>query len=179
MSKSLQEQLLAAGLSSKKKAKSINQSKRKKRKARGKKPPPTDAVKEKILQEAAAKAKRDRELNRAREEQVAARSARSQVAQILEAHAISREGAEIVHRFVYQGKVKQMYVTAEQRDKLAAGALRIVLDRDAYHLVDQKAADMVALRDAKALVPLAQDQDDDDQLDDHYKNFEVPDDLMW
>ncbi|MEO1574718.1 MAG: DUF2058 family protein [Pseudomonadota bacterium] len=178
MSKSLQEQLLAAGLSTKKKAKSINQSKRKKRKKRGKKPPPPDAVKEKILQEAAEKARRDRELSRAREEQIAARSARSQVSQIIDAHAVSREGAEIVHRFVLDGKVKQIYVTAEQRDKLAVGALRIVFDRRSFHLVAPNAADMVALRDPKAVVPLAEDGPDDD-VDDHYKDYEVPDDLMW
>ena len=177
MSKSLQEQLLAAGLASKKQAKSINQSKRKKRKKRGKKPPPTDAVKEKILREAAEKARRDRELNRQREARIAARSARSQVAQIIDDHAVSRDGADVVHRFVLEGKVKQIYVTSQQRDQLAAGLLRIVLDRDHFHLVDKRGADLVALRDPSALVPLADAGDDD--VDDDYKDFEVPDDLMW
>ncbi|MEM6641006.1 MAG: DUF2058 family protein, partial [Pseudomonadota bacterium] len=160
-----------------KKAKSINQSKRKKRKARGKKPPPPDAIKEKILQEAADKARRDRELNRAREEKAAARSARSQVAQILEQHALSREGGEDVHQFVFEGKVKQIVVTAEQRKRLSAGTLRIVRDRDQFYLVEPGAADLVALRDPKAVVPQSDDGGDD--LDEHYKNFEVPDDLMW
>jgi uncharacterized protein YaiL (DUF2058 family) len=177
MSKSLQEQLLGVGLANKKQAKKINQSKNKKRKARGKKPPPPDAVKEKIMREAAQKAKRDRELNREREERAASRAQRSQIAQIIEAHEVKRDNAEIAHRFVFEGKVKQIYVTAEQQSQLASGKLRIVYDRRNFHVVDAQGADKVALRDVKAVVPLVDDTPD--EADDDYKGFEVPDDLMW
>ena len=158
MSKSLQEQLLGMGLASKKQAKSINQAKNKKRKARGKKPPPPDAVKEKILREAAAKARRDRELNREREQRAAARAQRSQIAQLIDTHAVERKDADIAHRFVYDGKVKQF-------------------DRRHFHLVDPAGADKVALRDASAVVPLPESHSESN--DDDYKGFEVPDDLMW
>ncbi|MFK7889138.1 MAG: DUF2058 domain-containing protein [Gammaproteobacteria bacterium] len=177
MSKSLQEQLLGAGLASKKQAKKINQSKNKKRKARGKKPPPPDAVKEKILREAAEKAKRDRELNRQREELAASRAQRSQISQIVEAHGVDREKADTAHRFVFEGKVKQIYVTKDQQKLLTAGKLRIVQDGKTFHVVDGKGADKVALRDVKAVVPLVDDSSAQD--DDEYKGFEVPDDLMW
>ncbi len=177
MSKSLQEQLLGVGLANKKQAKKITQSKNKKRKARGKKPPPPDAVKEKIVREAADKARRDRELNREREERSTARAQRSQIAQIIDAHGVKRDKADIVHRFVYQGKVKQIYVLKEQQALLAAGKLRIVFDRKHFHLVDPSGADKVALRDPEAVVP--QVESSDEVTDDAYKGFEVPDDLMW
>lgn len=176
MSKSLQEQLLGVGLANKKQAKKINQSKNKKRKARGKKPPPPDAVKEKILREAAQKAKRDRELNREREERAASRAQRSQISQIIEAHAVDRDKADIAHRFVFEGKVKQIYVTKDQQSQLATGKLRIVCDRRSFHVVDAPGADKVALRDVKAVVPLVEDKTSED---DQYEGYEVPDDLMW
>lgn len=177
MSKSLQEQLLGVGLANKKQAKKISQAKHKKRKARGKKPPPPDAIKEKILQEAAHKARRDRELNRQREEQAAARAQRSQIAQLIDTHGIKRKDADIVHRFVYKGKVKQIYVLKEQQALLAAGKLRIVFDRRHFHLVDPSGADKIALRDASALVPLPEERKQ--EQDDHYEGYEIPDDLMW
>ncbi|MFK8017033.1 MAG: DUF2058 domain-containing protein [Gammaproteobacteria bacterium] len=177
MTKSLQEQLLGIGLANKKQAKKITQAKNKKRKARGKKPPPPDAVKEKIVREAAQKARRDRELNRKREETASARAQRSQIAQLIDVHAVKRDKADIAHRFVYQGKVKQIYVEKAQQALLASGKLRIVFDRKNFHLVDASGADKVALRDVDALVPLVQDTTD--SADDDYKGFEVPDDLMW
>jgi hypothetical protein len=177
MSKSLQEQLLGVGLANKKQAKKISQAKHKKRKARGKKPPPPDAIKEKILQEAAQKARRDRELNREREELAASRAQRSQISQLIDTHAVERKDAEIVHRFVYDGKVKQIYVLKEQQAQLAAGKLRIVFDRRNFHLVDPSGADKIALRDPSAVVPLPETANE--TQDDDYAGYEVPDDLMW
>jgi uncharacterized protein YaiL (DUF2058 family) len=180
MSKSLQEQLLSMGIADKKKAKKLKQEQhqqRKQRKARGKAPPPTDAVKAKIVQDAAAKARRDRELNRQRDAALQGKAQRNRVQQLIDAHRLDRNGADQPHRFVLGGKVKQLYVSGEQRDALQRGVVRIAVAGDRYELVPAAAAKKIAALDPDAVVELAPAQDT--ARAEGYEGFEVPDDLIW
>lgn len=176
MSKSLQEQLLSMGIANKKKAKKIQQEQRKKRKARGKKPPLPDALKAKIVRDAAAKARRDRELNLQRAAGEQAKAERSQIEQMIEAHRVSRDAGDVPYKFVMAGKVKQIYVSKEQHAALIAGKLRIAHCAGRFDLVQAEAADRIAARDAKAIIDFVPAESPDDA---GYEGFEVPDDLMW
>lgn len=175
MGKSLQDQLIGAGLVTKGQAKKVRQEKRKKRKARGNKPPPPDAVKARIVREAAEKARRDRELERRRSEAQETKARQSQVEQMIDAHRIDREEGDVAHRFVVEGKVKQIYVSAAQHAALADGRLRIAIGTQRYELVDAAAARKIAERAPAAIVEVPRKGADDDG----YDGFEVPDDLMW
>lgn len=178
MGKSLQDQLISAGLATKGQAKKVRQEKRKKRKKRGKKPPPPDALKAKIVRDAADKARRDRELERERATDRARRERVSQVEQMIAAHRLDRADAEVAHRFVVGTAVKQIYVTAAQHAGLTAGRLRIARTADGFELVDAEAARAIAARDADAIVATPAGGDGAEG-EDGYEGFEVPDDLMW
>jgi hypothetical protein len=79
--------------------------------------------------------------------------------------------------------IRSILVSDAQRSELARGHLVIVRQGESYVLVPRLAADKVAERD-KSLIVLdhgqaetctAANSDDDD----YYKQFEVPDDLIW
>jgi len=50
--------------------------------------------------------------------------------------------------------------------------------KDRYHLVPRKTAEKLAERDQAAVVLLNTDSRDD-EYDDEYADYKVPDDLMW
>ena len=107
------------------------------------------------------------------------REARARLAEFLEGKVLNVADAEHVRHFEYGGKIKRIYVTAEQLKALNDGALGVVQNNGRYLLVDAATlaqaeaifADAVALRiDPQAPV------EDDPYAD---PRFQVPDDLTW
>ncbi|HZX69544.1 MAG TPA: DUF2058 family protein, partial [Rhodanobacter sp.] len=91
-----------------------------------------------------------------------------------------REG-EITYRFTDGAAIKDVLVNEALRAQLASGTLVIVRHDQGYELLPRIAADKVCERDATMIVldhgrgaTGANDPDDDD-----YKQFQVPDDLVW
>ncbi len=182
MAKSLQEQLLSAGLVKPKQATQIKQEKRKDAKHQPKKQAPEPTPAQRAAEAARAqKAARDRELNRQRQMDAERRAIAAQVDQIVEGHRIETAGGEIGHQFVVRSKIKKMYVTAEQHAALVSGALAVVRFRQGYALVDKATAERVAERDRRS-VALHHDGStpvEESPADDSYAAYQVPDDLMW
>ena len=81
------------------------------------------------------------------------------------------ESADIPYRFVVAGKVKQVYVTAEQQGRLATGELAIVLLDGKRNLVPSEIGDQVIALDPERVVvrhdPSLPAEDD------------IPPDLVW
>lgn len=175
----LQDQLLKAGLVKKSKVAEVAREQAKQRHGKGPPPPSAEQVNAQQLQ--AERAERDRSLAAERNAQSRANELRAQVRQIVEANKIMREG-EIAYRFNDEGAIKSVLVSELLRRQLASGTLVIVRHHQGYELLSRSAAEKVYARDAAAIVldhgcreaVVVQDEDDE-----HYSQFKVPDDLIW
>lgn len=179
----LQEQLLKAGLVKKNQVAKVVREQVKQH--QGKASAATDAAAAKAAQQLQAeRAERDRELAAQRNAQARAAEQRAQVRQIIESHKLAQEG-EIAYRFTDGDAIRSVLVTPTLRAQLAGGTLVIARHDGGYVLLPRAAADKIHARsdDAIALdhgrdktassAPEAEDEDD------YYKQFEVPDDLIW
>ncbi|EIL94910.1 DUF2058 domain-containing protein [Rhodanobacter spathiphylli] len=175
----LQEQLLKAGLVNKAKAAQVVREQAKKHK--GKAPAAASAEQLEAQRLQAEKAERDRAIAAERNAQLRLNEARAQVRQIVEAHKIKREG-EIAYRFTDGNRIRDVLVNEPLRAQLAAGTLVIVRHGEGYELLPRVAADKVRERDAAMIVldhGHAEATAGNEADDEYYKQFEVPDDLIW
>jgi uncharacterized protein YaiL (DUF2058 family) len=175
----LQEQLLKAGLVNKTKAAQVVREQAKKHK--GKAPAAASAEQIEAQRLQFEKAERDRAIAAEHNAQLRRNEAHAQARQIVEAHKVKREG-ELAYRFTDGDKIRDVLVNDALRAQLAAGMLVIVRHGNSYELLPRVAADKVRERDA-ALIVLdhgrAEGSSDGDEDDEYYKQFEVPDDLIW
>lgn len=107
------------------------------------------------------------------------REAKAKLDVLLEGKALNAEAADIARHFPYGGKIKRIYVTADQLKALNAGELGVLQQNGRYLLVTSAVLDeaeavfapSVALRvDPNATV------EEDPYADPAYQ---VPDDLVW
>lgn len=186
MAKSLADQLLGAGLVDKQKARQVQHEKRKqsKQQRKGKNdgaPSADEEARARIAQQQADKAERDRQLNRERKAAEEARAARAQANQMLQQHR-QPVGGDIPFNFTDQriNKIKRLFVSQREQEQLARGQLAICIDENqAYVAVPRTSAEKVAERFPEALIFLARPEDQQPDEDDPYKDFPIPDDLMW
>ncbi len=180
MAKSLQEQLLAAGLANQQKAKKAN--KEKKRQEHLQRTGQENAVnesREKAEQARKEKAQRDKELNRQRDEQAQQKALAAQIRQITELNRIPSEQADIKYQFVHGSKVKQLYVDQAVHDRLSRGQLAITTAADGYAVIPAPVAEKILQRDAKHFIARAEKTAPALEDDDPYAAYQIPDDLMW
>lgn len=127
---------------------------------------------------------------REKEERIAAEAAKQEAARLRrEARArlnafladktLNVKDAEIARHFEYGGKIKRVYVTAEQLRSLNAGELGVLQDNGRYLLVTA-----AVLAEAVAIFPAALALKVDPNAapgDDPYADpaYQVPDDLVW
>ena len=107
------------------------------------------------------------------------REARAKLAELLQGKALNDEAAEIARHFEYGGKIKRIYVTAEQLKALNAGELGVAQLNGRYLLV---AADVLAQAEAAFAPAVALKVDPDAPAgEDPYADpkYQVPDDLVW
>jgi len=182
MSNPFQEQLLKAGLVSKEQVNKANKEKRqqgKQQRQQGKKKPVLDEKALKLKQQAEKKAERDRELNRKKDEQARLRALSNEINDLVRSNRIERgKDCELAYNFEHQGKIKRLYINASMKKDLQAGKLGIARIEGNYELVPQSVAYKIRERNEKRVVifdPAADQVDEDDP----YKDYQVPDDLMW
>ena len=179
MANSLQEQLLKAGLVTERQARDTRQTQRKDRKS-GK--PRDDAGQRAAAQRRQEQAARDRALNDKKEAERRERELRMQIRDMVLAASLNQDAADVPYNVLHGSKVRRIYVTAEQRDALAAGTLAVATARGRHHVIPLAVADRIA-----GLMPAyfvhradpAAAHDTDAGGDDPYARFKVPDDLMW
>ena len=107
------------------------------------------------------------------------REARAKLATLLEGKALNAEDADIARHFEYGGKIKRIYVTAEQLKALNAGELGVLQQAGRYLLVTA-----AVLAEAEAIFAPAVALKVDPEApaaDDPYADpkYQVPDDLVW
>jgi uncharacterized protein YaiL (DUF2058 family) len=107
------------------------------------------------------------------------RLARAQLAEVVKDRTLNQADADIARHFPYGGKIKRIYVTAEQLKALNAGVLGVLQMDGRYLLVT---AELMAQAEQifPAAVALKVDPNapaDEDPYAD--PKFQVPDDLVW
>ena len=107
------------------------------------------------------------------------REVRAKLAELLQGKALNDEAAEIARHFEYGGKIKRIYVNADQLKALNAGELGVLQLDGRYLLVTAAVLDEAATLFAPA-VALKVDPDAPAE-DDPYADpkYQVPDDLVW
>ncbi|HEX6994569.1 MAG TPA: DUF2058 domain-containing protein [Gammaproteobacteria bacterium] len=179
MSSSLRDQLLKAGLVTEKQVREAEKAARRTEPRKPKRaaaaPAPSAAERAR-----AEKAERDRELNRRKAEKAEAKARAAQIRQIVEQHRVPPSDDGDPFHFQDGGRIKRIYVTDEQRRKIVDGSLAIARYGKSFALVPPAIAEKIRERDPEAVVNLATATSAaSDDVDDAYKGFEVPDDLMW
>lgn len=198
MAKSLRDQLVEAGLASASQAKKAEKQKRsesqahRKKTAGGKKkgdkppaaPKPLSEAAKKARQAQADKARRDRELAQERNAKANAKAVRAQIKQLVTQNDVREKGNredDVPYNFLHGKKIKRIYVPAKQQELLSKGQLAIINNDGRYHLVSKEVAAKIAERDPKWVIaahdPAAAKPAE--EMDDYYKDFQVPDDLDW
>jgi hypothetical protein len=150
MGNPLQDQLLKAGLASKKQAKKAEHEKRISRKLNDGHSPAV--VANKAREEQAAKEQRNRELNLQRAEETRLREQKAQVKQLIETNRLPKDDRGEPYNFVEQNKIKRIFVSEETTDQLSRGQLAIVKLGAGYEVVPAKVARQIASRDQEAVV---------------------------
>lgn len=185
MGNPFQDQLLKAGLVTKKQVQKVQQDKNRKRKQQkqSKKEKVVDEVKLKAQQAAQEKTKRDRELNKQKQDQARQKAVSSEINQLITDNCLSRDdGCEVVYNFEHNKKIKRIYVNAEMKQKIVSGKLGIARIEGRYELVPEMVAKKIQQRNAKRVVLFdvgETDASDTVAETDAYAEYQVPDDLVW
>jgi len=179
MSDSLRDQLLKAGLVTKKEAARSERAKQPFRGGKGRSPPAGNTNKAAGDAARAAKAARDRELNRQQQEKIEARARRAQLRQIIDQHRVPGPDTDDYYNFVDGGKIRRIAVDGNLRSRLVAGTLVIARCDGRYDMIPAEAAALVRERDAGAVIARGEPDATSTPEDDPYRDFKVPDDLTW
>lgn len=182
MAGSLQDQLLKAGLADADKARKVQKEKRKQAKvARRSSEEVVDENKEAARQALRAKAERDRELNQALNSKAQRKAINAQIKQLVQTNKLAKGRGDIGFNFTDGSKVKKLYVAALEQKQLSAGLLAIVKQGDEYEIVPRAVAEKIAERDENRVIVCSDVNDDDltEEEKDWYKDYDIPDDLMW
>ncbi|WP_238946803.1 DUF2058 domain-containing protein [Seongchinamella unica] len=179
---SLKDQLLKAGLTDEKKARQMEKEKRKQaRVARSSGVELVNEAKAAARQALAEKAERDRALNQARNSKAERKAINAQIKQLIETNKLATGKGDIGFNFTDGKKVKKVYVSPMEQKQLSAGRLAIVKQGDKYEIVPWPVAEKIAERDSSRVIDCTDSSEPElnEEEKDWYKDYEIPDDLMW
>ncbi|HHX7273149.1 TPA: DUF2058 domain-containing protein [Yersinia enterocolitica] len=174
----LQEQMLKAGLvSSKKMAKVQRTAKKSRVQAR--------EAREAVEENKKAQLERDKQLSERQKQAALSKEYKAQVKQLIEMNRINLAKGDIGFNFTDNNLIKKIVVDKMTQAQLISGRLaiaRVVADNNGeseYAIIPASVADKISQRDANSIVlnsTLSQEEQDEE---DPYADFKVPDDLMW
>ena len=107
------------------------------------------------------------------------------IRELLDGHALNDRNAEVAFNFTRENTVRRVYVTDEQRRKLASGELAVVGFRRRHHIVPAAVADEIQTLRPIVFAHRAAEAGSDVPApgaaaeDDPYRDFPIPDDLHW
>lgn len=177
MGNSLADQLLKAGLASKKQAVRAKKAQNTKEKQQRKGVEVVDETAELVNKTDAENRAKDQKLNQQRNAEAQAKAIKAQIVELVSLNKITERG-ETEFSYNDSGKIKTFMLQKETREKLVKGVFSIVSVNQQHDIVPRMVAAKIAERDANAIVLANQNNEVDDQ-DDEYADYKVPDDLMW
>lgn len=174
----LQEQMLKAGLVTSKKVAKVQRTAKKSRvQAR--------EARAAVEENKKAQLERDKQLNEQQKQAALSKEYKAQVKQLIEMNRIDISKGDIGFNFTDNNLIKKIVVDKLTQAQLISGRLaiaRLVVDNSdvsEYAIIPASVADKIAQRDEKSIVlnsALSQEEQDEE---DPYADFKVPDDLMW
>ena len=174
----LQEQLLKAGLVSSKKMDKVQRTAKKSRvQAR--------EAREAVEENKKAQLERDKQLSEQQKQAALSKEYKAQVKQLIEMNRVDNSKGDIGFNFTDGNLIKKIFVDKTTQAQLISGRLaiaRLVVESSGesqYAIIPASVADKIAQRDANSIVlnsALSQEEQDEE---DPYADFKVPDDLMW
>ncbi|MGH8141061.1 MAG: DUF2058 domain-containing protein [Steroidobacteraceae bacterium] len=185
MSMSLRDQLLQAGLVSEKQTKEAERQLEQRRQGQRHTPKKEHSAPSKAelaaRQSQQAKAARDQELSRRQHEEADRKARLAQVNQLIEQHRLPRAQTDESYHFTDGDRVRRVPADATMRARLSRGEVAIVRCEGRYELVPAETAARIRERDARLVIAIggAARPATAPIEDDGYRDFEVPDDLMW
>jgi len=126
----------------------------------------------------AAKVARDQALSRKQQEKAQKKALQAQIKQLIEQNRLPQVESDEPYNFVDDSKIRRITLNAANRGALTRGELFIVRHEGRYDLVPAAIAARIRERDATAVVTIVA-ASETAPVDDAYKGFEVPDDLIW
>lgn len=174
----LQEQMLKAGLvTSKKMAKVQRTAKKSRVQAR--------EAREAVEENKKAQLERDKQLSEQQKQAALSKEYKAQVKQLIEMNRIVISKGNIDFNFTDNNLIKKIAVDKATQTQLISGRLAIAgmdaangKDRE-YVIIPAVVADKIAQRDANSIVLNSTLSPEEQNEDDPYADFKVPDDLMW
>jgi uncharacterized protein YaiL (DUF2058 family) len=97
---------------------------------------------------------------------------------LIEQNRLPQVESDEPYNFVDDSKIRRITLNAANRGALTRGELFIVRHEGRYDLVPAAIAARIRERDATAVVTIVA-ATETAPVDDAYKGFEVPDDLIW
>lgn len=170
MSSSLQDQLKALGLAKDKPKKASH--KPRKRPVGEKESASLSLRKAYALKEREEQRQADQARSKKQAEDRKRREINNEIRKVVNQHRVNRQEAEIGRNFMFKGRIRKVYVTAEQLKALNSGDLGIVYLSGGYHLLPAEQVESVRKLSAQHVPDLSVGSDEDG---DH----PVPDDLVW
>lgn len=172
----LQDQLLKAGLVSRKDLNKVN--KQQEHQARVNPDTPNEAS---LLAEQvqAEKLARDRVLAEQSKAAQSLKESQARIRQLILHSRLSRQGGDLPYQFTDDNAIKKIYVSALHADQLSRGQIAIAKLDEHYELLPLKAAEKIRELDASLVVVLHLPDKNLPDADDPYAQFQIPDDLMW
>ncbi|QKJ86940.1 DUF2058 domain-containing protein [Paramixta manurensis] len=174
----LQEQMLKAGLVTSKKMTKVQKTAKKSRvQAR--------EAREAVAENKKAQLERDKQLSQQQKQAVLSKEYKAQVKQLIEMNRIVVSKGDIGFNFTDNNLIKKIRVDGLTQAQLISGRLAIARveignnTESEYAIIPASVADKIAQRDANSIVvnnALSQEEQDEE---DPYADFKVPDDLMW
>ena len=181
MGNALQEQLLKAGLIDKTQSNRAKNAKHKKMKQqRNTRQGVVDEAKNIAEQSMQEKKQQDKELNRQKEEKAQEKAIIAQIKQLIDTNKIKKgNGDDLAYNFEDNKNIKRVFVTQDVHDNIAAGKLSIVKLNGQYEIIPTPVADKIKQRDESYIILRNELQAQENDGDDFYADYEIPDDLMW
>ncbi|MCI5158585.1 MAG: DUF2058 domain-containing protein [Candidatus Electrothrix sp. AUS1_2] len=160
MGNPLQDQLLKAGLVTKKqvgkaKQEQYAQSRKKKGKAVGKSINQAEAIR-------AAEVARNKELSRKQAEERKQHEKQAQIKQLVSQNRLKRDENGQPYHFAVEKKIHRIFADEEMIDRLCKGQLAIVRLDECFEVVPVKVAQQIAERDQCAVVSLREPSEEED-----------------
>jgi uncharacterized protein YaiL (DUF2058 family) len=181
MGNSLLEQMKKIGLVDKNKVQQVKHKQYKSQKQKTKRGSPEKLGEATLLaqQAHAEKVERDRRLNQQKQEEIERKAIAAQVRQLIETNRVRERDGEIVYNFTDANVVKRLYVSEQVHKHLMSGRLAIARLGEAYELVPMPVAEKIKQRDAQCILQPDHGTEPEQDGDDPYADYKIPDDLMW
>lgn len=132
-----------------------------------------------------AQLERDKQLNEQQKQAALAKEYKAQIKQLIEMNRIVITRGDIDFNFTDNNVIKKIAVDKPTQAQLVSGRLaiaRLVADNGndgGYAIIPASVADKIAQRDESCIVLNSALSQEEQNEDDPYADFKVPDDLMW